>query len=51
LSLNREKLKQYCGQLELERIPEQPSSPRDQKQILLNSYRAAHLVEYEQQQQ
>ena len=22
LSLNREKLKQYCGQLELERIPE-----------------------------
>jgi hypothetical protein len=41
LSSNREKLKQYCGQLNLERIPEHPSppSPRDQAQILLDSYR------------
>lgn len=29
LSSNREKLKIYCGQLNLELIPEQPS-PRDQ---------------------
>lgn len=41
LSSNREKLKQYCGQLNLERIPEHPDppSPRDQAQILLDSYR------------
>ncbi len=42
LSNNRDKLKEYCGQLNLERIPENPTppSPRDQAQILLHSYRS-----------
>ena len=50
LSLNREKLKQYCGQLELERIPEDNvnQSPRDQKQVLLNSYRT-HRYDFQLQ--
>lgn len=51
LSLNRDKLKQYCGQLDLERIPEdgnQNQSPRDQKQILLNSYRT-HKYDFQLQ--
>lgn len=58
LSLNREKLKEYCGQLALERIPENVSpvnngygqqSPRDQPQVLLGSYRS-HRLEYQLQQ-
>ena len=52
LSLNRDKLKQYCGQLDLERIPEDPvgtyQSPRDQKQVLLNSYRT-HRYDFQLQ--
>lgn len=51
LSMNREQLKAYCGQLNLERIPENTgggnngNSPRDQAQILLNSYRT-HRLEF-----